>query len=112
MQFYKDIQSKHKSLFLQVRNLLLSKKGIVETKKEHTTTYTYNSKRLCHLRTMPYGVDIVFLNGEQLTDYLNLLIGIENNIRVLPLKAFNEVIVQHFVKEAMKLNIKKEVFLL
>jgi hypothetical protein len=54
---------------------------------------------------MPYGVDIGFLKGVQLSDYLELLIGKGKTIRVLPLKAYNEVIVNHFVNEAIKLNL-------
>jgi hypothetical protein len=105
MQFDKDIQSEHKDLFLKVRNLLLSKEGIIETKKDRITTYSIHKKGLCHVRTMPYGVDIGFLKGVQLSDYLELLIGKGKTIRVLPLKAYNEVIVNHFVNEAIKLNL-------
>lgn len=104
MQFDKDIQSKHKDLFLQVRNLLLSKEGIVETKKERITTYSYNKSGICHLRTMPYGVDIGFLKGIQLTDHFDLLIGCEKTIRILPLKSFSKIIINHFVNEAIQIN--------
>lgn len=105
MQFDKDVQSKHKDLFLKVRNVLLEKNGITETKKEHITTYSYNNKGLCHVRTMPYGVDIGFFKGVQLTDHLELLIGKGKTIRVLPLKAYNEVIVNHFLNEAILANL-------
>ena len=97
MQFDKDLQSKHKDLFLQVRDLLLSKDGVIETKKESTTTYTYNKSDICHIRTMPYGVDIGFLKGIQLTDHFDLLIGRGKTIKILPLKSFSKIIINHFV---------------
>lgn len=54
---------------------------------------------------MPYGVDIGFFKGVQLTDHLELLIGKGKTIRVLPLKAYNEVIVNHFLNEAILANL-------
>ncbi len=106
MQFDKDILSEHKELFLKVRKFLLSQNGIIETKKERITTYSYNKSTLCHVRTMPYGVDIGFLKGIKITDHFKLLIGNENTIRILPIKGYNKTIVGHFIKEAMEINEK------
>ena len=75
MQFDKDLQSEHKELFLQARNMILSFEGIVETKKERITTYSNNKGGICHLRTMPYGVDFGFLKGAKVEDNLELLTG-------------------------------------
>ena len=109
MQFDTDLQSIHKDLFLQVRELLLSNDNVVETKKERITTYSYNKKGLYHLRTMSYGVDIGFLKGVQLTDHLGLLIGNRKTVRVLPLKSFNPVIIEHFINETFQLNMTHKV---
>jgi hypothetical protein len=106
MQFDKDILSEHKDLFLKVRNLLLSQNGTIETKKERITTYSYNNSGVCHLRTMPYGIDIGFLKGTKLTDHFNLLIGTGKTLRVLPIKAYNETVINHFIKEAILINKK------
>mgnify|MGYP005988413057 FL=1 len=104
MQFDKDLLSEHKDLFLNVRSLFLSQNGITETKKERITTYSYNKKGVCHLRTMPYGVDIGFLKGIKLTDHFHLLIGTGKTLRVLPIKAYNQMIIKHFITEAVEIN--------
>jgi hypothetical protein len=106
MQFDKDILSEHKELFLKVRDFLLSQNGITEIKKERITTYSYNNSGVCHLRTMPYGVAIGFLKGVKLTDHFMLLIGNGKTLRVLSIKAYNEIIVGHFIKEAILINKK------
>ena len=60
MQFDKDLNSDHKDLFLSVRKTILSFDGIEEIKKNKITTYSYTGSALCHLRTMPHGVDVGF----------------------------------------------------
>jgi len=68
MQFEKDLKSKFKDIFLQAREILLSYDGIVETKKNRITTYANVKGGICHMRTMPYGVDFGFLKGGKM-DY-------------------------------------------
>lgn len=63
MQFDIDLQSVHKELFLEARKFLLSIDGIIETKKERITTYSNNKGGVCHMRTMPYGIDFGFFKG-------------------------------------------------
>ncbi len=104
MQFDKDLHSKHKDLFLKIRDFLLSHQGIEELKKERMTTYSYNNSSICHLRTMPHGVDIGFLKGTKLSDKLDILRGNGTAIRVLCLKGYNEIIINHFVKQAISIN--------
>ncbi len=68
MQYDKDIESPHKDLFLATRDMLFAIDGVEETQKEKITTYSYNGSGLCHMRTMPYGIDIGFLKGFQFAD--------------------------------------------
>ena len=68
MQFDKDIASEFKDLFLRAREILLSYDGIVETKKERITSYSNENGGICHMRTMPYGVDFGFLKGAKCRD--------------------------------------------
>jgi len=62
-QFEKDMQSPNKDLFLKVRALLLAMDGVEETQKPRITTFSNNKGGICHLRTMPHGIDIGFLKG-------------------------------------------------
>lgn len=108
MQFEKDLQSEHKELFLQARELLLSFEGINETKKERITTYSNEKGGICHMRTMPYGIDFGFLKGARMEDDFNVLMGKGKVIRVLPQKGILEKkIVMHYLYQAIKINAKK-----
>lgn len=107
MQFDKDLASPHKALFLAARVLLLSVEGIVETKKERITTYSNKKGGICHMRTMPYGIDFGFLKGAKMEDQLGLLRGKGKAIRVLPQKELDETAVRYYIEQAIELNAKK-----
>lgn len=107
MQFDKDLQSAHKDLFLKAREILLSYEGIRETKKERITTYANAKGGICHMRTMPYGVDFGFLKGAKMKDPHGLLTGKGKAIRVLPQKGvLDEKIIRHYIEKAIELNTK------
>lgn len=100
MQFDKDLKSAYKELFLQARALLLSYEGIIETKKERITTYANSKGGICHMRTMPYGVDFGFLKGAQMEDKYSVLTGKGKLIRVLPQKGkLNEEVIKYFINQ-------------
>ena len=107
MQYDKDLQSIHKDLFLQAREFLLSFDGIIETKKERITTYSNKKGGICHMRTMPYGIDFGFLKGAKMEDKLGLLTGKGKAIRVLPQKELNKTAVEYYLKQALAINSKK-----
>ena len=107
MQYDKDLQSPHKDLFLQAREFLLSFDGIIETKKERITTYSNKKGGICHMRTMPYGIDFGFLKGAKMEDKLGLLTGKGKAIRVLPQKELNKTAVEYYLKQALAINSKK-----
>ncbi len=104
MQFDKDLKSEHKDLFLQAREFLLSFEGIEETKKERITTYGNSKGGICHMRTMPYGIDFGFLKGAKMEDQPGLLTGNGKAIRVLPLKQFDKEIVEYYLNQAIEIN--------
>ncbi len=106
MQFEKDLMSEHKALFIEARAYLLSFKGIIETKKERITTYSNKGGGICHMRTMPYGIDFGFLKGTKLNDELGLLIGKGKSIRVLPQEKLNKEVIEYYLKQAIKINEK------
>ena len=109
MQFEKDLKSEFKNLFLQARDLLLSFEGIVETKKARITTYSNEKGGICHIRTMPYGVDFGFLKGAKMEDKYELLTGKGKAIRVLPQKGkLNEEVIKYFINQAIKINTNKK----
>ncbi len=108
MQYDKDLASPHKDLFLAARQLLLSYEGIIETKKERITTYGNAKGGICHMRTMPYGIDFGFLKGAKMEDKLGLLTGKGKAIRVLPQKGeLNLEAIAYYVSQAIEINAKK-----
>ena len=107
MQFEKDLASEFSDLFLQAREILLSYEGIVETKKERITTYSNSKGGICHMRTMPYGIDFGFLKGAKMEDKLGLLTGKGKSIRVLPQKELDKKAVNYYIKQALAINEKK-----
>ncbi len=107
MQYEIDLQSEHKNLFLEAREFLLSFDGIEETKKERITTYSDKNGGICHMRTMPYGIDFGFLKGAKMKDNLGLLTGDGKAIRVLPLKEMNKEAVKYYIEQAIEINAKK-----
>jgi len=108
MQFDKDLKSGFRDLFLSARKILLSYEGIVETKKERITTYSNNKGGICHLRTMPYGIDFGFLKGAKMEDNYGVLTGKGKAIRVLPQKSeLNEEIIKYFIEQAIEINARK-----
>lgn len=104
MQYNKDLQSDHKDLFLQVRAFLLGHNGMQETKKSRITTYSNPRGGICHLRTMPQGIDIGFLKGAKMEDELGLLQGDGRAMRVLPLKEFNQEVIEYYLNQAIDIN--------
>ncbi|OJJ14055.1 hypothetical protein BKI52_44530 [marine bacterium AO1-C] len=107
MQFDKDLASPHHALFLEVRDYLLSFEGMQETKKTRITTYAHSTGNICHLRTMPNGVDLGFLKGSKMDDELQLLTGNGKAIRVLSLKSMNKATLQYYITQAIELNTNK-----
>ncbi len=108
MQFEKDMQSEWTHLFVQARAILLSYETIVETKKERITTYSNKKGGICHMRTMPYGVDFWFLKGAKMEDKYNMLTGKGKAIRILPQKGeLNEEIIRHYIDQAIEINSSK-----
>ncbi|MFD2205719.1 hypothetical protein [Kiloniella antarctica] len=105
MQFDTDLLSEHKELFLQARAYLLSFPDITEIKKERITTYMNVQGGICHMRTMPYGIDLGFLKGAKMKDDLNLLTGKGKILRVLSLKSMNKDVIKYYMDQAVDLNI-------
>jgi hypothetical protein len=105
-QFEKDLQAEYKDLFLQIRAHLLTYEGINETKKPRITTYANANGGLCHLRTMPHGVDIGFLKGSKMNDELGLLTGKGKAIRVVSFQVFAQTTIDYYMQQAIEINQK------
>ena len=101
MQYDKDLESPYKPLFLAVRDMLLAIDGVEETKKEKITTYSYNGSGLCHMRTMPYGIDVGFLKGFKMEDKHGLLHGETKRMRVLSLEKLLSKELKYYLNEAI-----------
>jgi len=107
MQYDKDLASEQKDLFLAARAFLLSFEGITETKKERITTYGNEKGGICHMRTMPHGIDFGFLKGAKMEDKLGLLTGKGKAIRVLPQTILDKSVVKYYLEQAIAINAKK-----
>ncbi|MBO6637373.1 MAG: hypothetical protein JJ920_05500 [Roseitalea sp.] len=103
-QFEKDMQSPHRLLFEEARGFLLAIYGIAETRKPRITTYSNVKGGICHLRTMPHGVDIGFLKGARMDDRHGRLSGDGKAVRVLSLETFEPATVRYYVEQAIALN--------
>jgi len=104
MQYDKDLESPHKDLFLAAREILLAVDGVEEIRKEKITTYSYNGSGLCHMRTMPNGIDIGFLKGFQFSDKYGLLHGETKRMRVLSLEKLRKTELNYYLSEALSKN--------
>lgn len=104
MQYEKDLESTHKELFLAARNMLLAINGVEEVKKEKITTYSYNGSGLCHMRTMPHGIDVGFLKGVLLEDKYGLLHGETKRMRVLSMETLQRKELTYYINEAISKN--------
>ncbi len=108
MQYDKDLASPHKDMFLAAREILLSYEGVIETKKERITTYGNAKGGICHMRTMPYGVDFGFLKGAKMEDSFGFLTGKGKAIRVLPQKGELDIdAVRFYINQAIEINARK-----
>ncbi|NSX54729.1 DUF1801 domain-containing protein [Parasulfitobacter algicola] len=107
-QFNKDMASPYRSLFQEVRTFLLATKGIVENQKPRITTFSDPNGGICHLRTMPHGIDIGFLKGSRMEDTFERLTGKGKAIRVLSLSDFDPNLVGYYLDQAIRLNHQPE----
>jgi len=104
MQFEIDMASAHKDLFEAARNLLLSVEGMTETKKPRITTYGNQYGGICHMRTMPHGIDFGFLKGVRMEDKFGALKGNGKVMRVLSLEKMDEELIRYYLNQAIKIN--------
>lgn len=104
MQYELDMQSDHRDLFLEVREYLLSFDGIEETRKPRITTYNNKSGGICHMRTMPHGIDLGFLKGAEMEDRYKMLTGTGKKIRVLSQYDFDRQLLDYYLQQAMTIN--------
>lgn len=103
-QFEKDMISPHRDLFELARGHLLAVEGIVETRKPRITTYANVKGGICHLRTMPHGIDLGFLKGVRMVDDKARLGGKGKSVRVLSLSEFEPGTMTYFLEQAIALN--------
>ena len=101
LQFDKDMASPHRELFESARAFLLSYDGVTETKKPRITTYGTLYGGICHMRTMPNGIDIGFLKGVRLNDRFEALKGKGKTMRVLSLEKMDICLVQYYLEQAI-----------
>ncbi|GAJ02003.1 unnamed protein product [marine sediment metagenome] len=102
MQFDVDMASPNKDLFMKVRELLLSYQGMTETRKQRITTYSCGKGGICHMRTMPHGIDIGFLKGAKMLDQHARLKGNGKAMRILPLVEAEVEIIDYYICQAIE----------
>ncbi len=100
-QFEKDQASPHVALFESVRTLLLNVPKMEEIRKPRITTYQLPGGGICHVRTMPHGVDIGWLRGARFDDARYKLTGSGKKMRVLPLAEFDAGLIHEYLDQAI-----------
>ncbi|MCP5094396.1 MAG: hypothetical protein GY943_02455, partial [Chloroflexi bacterium] len=71
--------------------------------KERITTYHFNNKGLCHVRTTKKGVDVGLLKGAQLNDPYNQLHGKTKKMRVYSMQQLNQEILAYYLQSSIDL---------
>lgn len=104
LQFEKDLASQHRELFEQARNFLVIEHEFMEKRKPRITTYSNAHGGICHMRTMPHGIDFGFLKGSKMNDPEDLLQGSGKLVRVLPLAHFDTQNIRYFINQAVAIN--------
>ncbi|MEQ1543944.1 hypothetical protein [Methyloglobulus sp.] len=107
MQFDIDMKSEHKALFMSARKLLVEYYQLKEIKKDRITTYSDDKSGICHMRTMPHGIDIGFLKGTCMEDKYSLLTDTGKVMRVLSMSALNIDYIKYYIDQAIKINAEK-----
>jgi hypothetical protein len=102
MQFDKDMQSPYRTLFMKIREFILNFENIQEIKKQRITTYLCNGSGVCHLRTMPHGVDIGLVKGAFIRDKYGMLYGSSKRIRVLSVTSMLQGELRYYIQEAIQ----------
>lgn len=100
MQYDKDLRSPHKAMFLEARAYLLQR-GLEETRKERITTYSINKRGVCHMRTMPQGIDFGFLRGVHFEDPAQRLTGNGKTLRVLSMALLDQEVLEYYLAQAI-----------
>ena len=105
MQFETDLKSPHKDLYLATRDVILGFEGIEETRKPRITTYGLPGGGICHMRTMPEGVDVGLLKGSLLDDRYDLLVtrGSSKRIRVYSFDQLDEAKLSYYLEQSIAL---------
>ena len=104
MQFDRNLSSPSIVMFLAARELLLSYEGMIETKKPRITTCSNDKGGICHMRTMPHGIDFGFLKGARMKDEPKRLTGSGKAMRVLSLSALDKDLVDYCLCQAFAMN--------
>lgn len=102
-QFDKDMASPHRQLFLTIRDHLLSAWNLNEVQKPRITTFSNVDAGICHMRTMPSGVDLGFLKGAKMTDDFGKLSGNGKVMRVLSVTEFDKAMLDYYLSQATRL---------
>lgn len=107
-QFQNDLESNQKNLFLQIREVLLSYKQMMELQKSIITTYANDNGPICNMRTMGKQVEITFLKGIKLKDKYKLLSGTGKEMRSMTLSEFDEELLEYYIDQAVVINSKRK----
>ncbi|MFK7844701.1 MAG: DUF1801 domain-containing protein [Rhodothermales bacterium] len=104
MQFDIEMRSKHKDLFLEIRDVLLSFDGVREKINTRSVCYHTSQGGLCHLKTTNDGVDVGFFRGIRMEDAYNMLWGAGKSKKFISLQAMNEEALVYYVVQALEIN--------
>ena len=111
MQFDKDMSGKYSTLFLYIREILLSYEGMSEVKKANITSFFCEGSGICYLRTNETGLTIAMFKGARLEDRYNLFHGNGKIIRHMYMKKKTDIkksVLKEYIQDAIVYNIEKK----
>ena len=104
MQYHGFFHREHEALFVEVRTFLLGFDGVTENLNTRSLSYADKYGGLCHLRTIPAGVEVGFFKGVYMQDELGLLRGDGKYKRNIYLHEMDETALLYYMIQALELN--------
>ena len=109
MQYDVDLNGEFSDIFLKLRNIILSCKGIREQKNAKQTAYYDNYSSVCFLRSNTERLTMSLAKGSRLQDTYPFLQGEGKVVRHLyfyNLFEIDEILIREIIKETMILNME------
>ena len=107
-KFEEDFESGNKSLFLEIREIIIGYTQMSELQKSIVTSFADSNGPICNMSTRGKSVEISFLKGIRMKDKYKLLTGTGKEMRSITITEFNEDLIRYYVDQAVTINAKRK----